>query len=454
MKEIIPEVVADDPFKNCLFDREKYSNILTNLINNHETGFVLSINNSWGTGKTTFIEMFRQSLINEGFETALFNAWENDYETDPLISILGELKILSKAVSDKEKIDKVVTNGSKIAIKGFKAIVKHQIVKHAGQEFADIYDSIIESGQDIIEKEIDEYSEKKNNIVDFRKSLVDYISSRSNEKPIVFIIDELDRCRPDYGINFLESIKHFFNVPNIVFILSIDKEQLGAAIKGFYGSESIDTDEYLKKIIDIELSLPYPDLTSYTKAKIQSLVFENAKIITPQTTNNDIIYNIEKSFKIFYEQDRISPRKLNKILNHQKLVVLSFNEYEHFNFYIISFLMYLKYQHDYLYTGLLKKDEKIFNKVIEILVGKMTKTRLHHVELHILKSIYAFLVTYYESEVQVEHFKDISSKINNFTTIQLFLKELDQLIKSYSYQKNNIIEKNYYFDKIEFLSFN
>lgn len=86
----------------------------------------------------------------------------------------------------------------------------------------------------------------------------------------MFIIDELDRCRPRYAVEVLEQIKHLFSVPGIVFVLSIDKVQLGNAIRGFYGSDLIDADEYYKNQIytdDIELDyiLSKFDLTENLK---------------------------------------------------------------------------------------------------------------------------------------------------------------------------------------------
>ncbi|MBS7564652.1 hypothetical protein KHS38_09555 [Mucilaginibacter sp. Bleaf8] len=53
---VIPQ---DDPFKNCKLDRKQYAIALTSIIQTYPTGFVLSINNSWGTGKTTFLKMWQ-----------------------------------------------------------------------------------------------------------------------------------------------------------------------------------------------------------------------------------------------------------------------------------------------------------------------------------------------------------------------------------------------------------
>jgi hypothetical protein len=43
----------------------------------------------------------------------------------------------------------------------------------------------------------------------------------------------------------LDRIKHLFSsVEGIVFVLAIDKEQLAHAIRGVYGSDLINTDEF------------------------------------------------------------------------------------------------------------------------------------------------------------------------------------------------------------------
>jgi predicted AAA+ superfamily ATPase len=79
------EIEQQNPFSNCKLGRQKYSVVLTNIINSYPFGFVLALNNKWGTGKTTFVKMWEQDLKNNNFQTLYFNAWENDFENNPLI---------------------------------------------------------------------------------------------------------------------------------------------------------------------------------------------------------------------------------------------------------------------------------------------------------------------------------------------------------------------------------
>lgn len=78
------KIDSEYPFINCKLGREKYANVLTSIVANYGDGFVLALNNKWGAGKTTFVKMWEQMLINKEYQTIYFNAWENDFEDNPL----------------------------------------------------------------------------------------------------------------------------------------------------------------------------------------------------------------------------------------------------------------------------------------------------------------------------------------------------------------------------------
>ena len=80
------------------------------------------------------------------------------------------------------------------------------------------------------------------------------LADSNNPFPFVIIVDELDRCRPDFALSVLERIKHLFSVKNVVFVLSMKKVQLEKSICHIYGN--IDAAEYLQKFINCEITLP------------------------------------------------------------------------------------------------------------------------------------------------------------------------------------------------------
>lgn len=96
MKDYLLEIPTDNPFKNDYFEREILAKNFMKIFDYDKDGIILSIDSSWGTGKTTFIKMW-ESLINndedykQKYETLYFNAWDSDYMDDPLLAILTEV---------------------------------------------------------------------------------------------------------------------------------------------------------------------------------------------------------------------------------------------------------------------------------------------------------------------------------------------------------------------------
>lgn len=253
--EILP--VENQPFLHCKLDRQKYANVLTSIVQSYADGFVMAINGEWGTGKTTFVKMWQASLEMEKFKTVYFNAWENDFDNEPLTAILGELKNLVGSKSESYK--SLLTKGAIIAKNILPAVAKGVVGKYLDSGVAlDVIEKSLEAATELLDNEINEYVSKKQGLADFKIELERFIEKNGDGKPVVFIIDELDRCRPDFAVEVLEKVKHFFSVKGIVFVLSIDKIQLGHSIQGFYGSPNINTKEYLRRFIDIEYELPSP----------------------------------------------------------------------------------------------------------------------------------------------------------------------------------------------------
>ena len=114
------------------------------------------------------------------------------------MAILGEIKkIFDKNDSSafKSIVDKVYRVSAKTVPILFKAALK----KVGLEDLADIGESIAEGSLKEFDNEINEYDNKKNSLSEIRRELSSYIKDKSNGKPFVFIVDELDRCRPDYA---------------------------------------------------------------------------------------------------------------------------------------------------------------------------------------------------------------------------------------------------------------
>ena len=138
------EIPADQPFLNCKLDREKYAKVLKAIITTYQKGFVLAIDGKWGTGKTTFVEMWKAYLELDNFQTLYFNAWENDFISDPLVGLLGELKKINSPQKTKELASSMINTAGRIVLKAVPAMFKGVIKKHAGEEVIEVLCDCIE----------------------------------------------------------------------------------------------------------------------------------------------------------------------------------------------------------------------------------------------------------------------------------------------------------------------
>jgi hypothetical protein len=407
------EVDLGNPFTNCKLDRRGYSKVLTNIINSYPYGFVLAINNKWGTGKTTFVKMWEQDLKNQSFQTLYFNAWENDFENNPLTALMGELKTLSNSNNKAEflkALKKASTLSRHIAPIIARAVADRYIdTKSVKDAIVDVTKGI----SDVFENEVLEYEKKKKSIKDFRQSLSEFIANTNEGKPLVFIIDELDRCRPNYAVSILEQIKHFFAVPNIVFVLSIDKEQLGNAVKGVYGSDDIDANEYLRRFIDIEYSIPEPKPEIfynylYDYFKFDDF-FQSSERQKYRELQSDKAHFLE-TCKLLFTNASIPLRQQEKIFAHSRLALRSFND----NFYVVPeiflLLVFIKIIHTDFYNKIKNKSLSIeelqnhFLSVINITINEDTERALMWLEVYLVNAYnnYFYDIHYFRKLYEID----------------------------------------------------
>jgi len=400
------EIESGKPFANCKLGREKYANILTDIANAYSNGFVLAINNKWGTGKTTFVRMWQQDLKDKEYQTVYFNAWENDFENNPLTALMGELKTLTKKSTEpkfKSTLKKAATLSKHIAPIVAQAIADRYINT---KEIKEAIVGVTRGLSDVFENDVNEYAKKKKSIAEFRTSLSDFIENTYQDKPVIFIVDELDRCRPDYAVSILEQIKHFFSVPNIVFVLSIDKEQLGNAVRGVYGSDKIDADEYLRRFIDIEYSIPEPGNDIFYKYLYDYFGFDDF-INSDNRRQYRELQSDKQNFlaicKLLFTNASIPLRQQEKVFVLARLSLRTFSENNYLIPFVYIFLIFTKVIHGNIYESIRNKQlslTQLQEKILQIVksnINEETEKKLMWLE--------AYMLNYYNNYINPRHNK-------------------------------------------------
>ena len=308
------EVTEVDPFKEDLLGRKDSAEILADFVATLCEPFVLTIDSPWGTGKTTFLRMWKQHLQNQGFACLYFNAWENDFSDSPLVSLIGEMGVgietLKLGGAQEKAAQKVFEKTKKAGAALLKAALP-TAVKLATSGLLDLSaateDELSKLTEDLAKKQIEKYQAHKKTIASFREELTDLVkvlakkSAGESQKPLVFIVDELDRCRPTYAVELLEKVKHLFSVDGVVFVLAIDRQQLGKSVESLYGA-GMDSDGYLRRFVDLEYRLPEVEPDKYCEAQFARFgldVLINSKIGETRQDASNLHEEMAKLFAIF-----------------------------------------------------------------------------------------------------------------------------------------------------------
>ncbi len=390
----------DNPFAEDKLNRSQYAYSLCNIINAYsDTGCVISINGEWGTGKTTFVKMWQKHLQSINYRTIYFNAWKTDYVSDPLVALLGELKEL---IGDNEKFKNILGVIGDISVAIGKSFVKNSTK-------VDVDDIA-----DVINDQIKEYTKQRTTFNKFKKLLEEYVASVNEDQPVpvIFIIDELDRCNPHFAVKVLERVKHLFDIPNIIFVLPISKKQLEYSIQGFYGSDKIDAANYLRRFIDLEFELPKPNheqffMFLYDHHGFDAYFQKKCPFPSDVTNTRELFKNLV--VKLCSQVD-VDLRTMDKLFVHCRLVATGIHGSRTKQMDLIFLLCFIKIFYYDLYCDI----------------------RQHNLSLQ-------ELVTRFEETFPHQLLKTDDTFSNDYHT---FLYVLGELLLSYNMYRRNLLEKD------------
>jgi hypothetical protein len=284
MRLFPPTLTIDDtegfvPEKD-IFGRVIHGKRLSNLMAVASEPLVIAVDGQWGTGKTTFLKMWAGELRKNHFPVIFFDAYENDYVEDAFTALASQIIALAqerKKASTKagKKFVASAINAGKVLVRsGLKVGVKAATIGALdAADFNDIANELGSEAATLTDKYVGELltkqKQQKEAIAAFREALAELpallsahpssevpgeTASASKPRPLVFIIDELDRCRPAFALDLLERIKHFFSVQNVHFVLGTHFGQLTNSVVVAYGP-NIDAGTYLQKFIHLTFFL-------------------------------------------------------------------------------------------------------------------------------------------------------------------------------------------------------
>ena len=258
----IRKSLLDDKIGN-----QEYLSSIIRLISNIDDNGVICIDGAWGVGKTFLVKQLMYLIMHynennnkEQFKIVesekdiltnlcennlvfYYNAWENDDHNNVLESLIYNI------LNDYPKYKDEITNNfnKEEAVKE----VLNIVTKIVSSKLFNIDLSAgkmdkIKTFKDLTD-EINTTEEKK----ELFKKLLDRILGN---KRMILIIDELDRCNPNFATKVLEVIKHFYNLSNITVIVVSNNNELQYTIKQQYG-QNFNAYNYLNRFFDYTFTI-------------------------------------------------------------------------------------------------------------------------------------------------------------------------------------------------------
>lgn len=252
-----------------ILNRDEFVKQLIKLVENisdNKSSASFAINGAWGCGKSFVLEMFQEQLekiqseetSNDKYFVIRYDSWKFDYYEEPLVAIVASMISIieekTKLFPDSKEKGELLGMLKAVGIT-LLSIGNSALKEKIGIDFKEAYETVCSSKKEAAVKYENQHSYDAyfslNKVIE---KLVNLLQELANEYTIVFLVDELDRCLPEYAVKVLERLHHLTEgKENIITIISIDKQQLMASVKNTFGFEN--PEKHLEKFISFEVKL-------------------------------------------------------------------------------------------------------------------------------------------------------------------------------------------------------
>jgi len=274
---------------------------LTEFIDTCQTPMTIGIQGSWGTGKTSILNMMKERMEdkNPSYEHVWVNAWEHSLLSKPEETLF---KIVNNIILDIVPNDKEI---KKTTAKILGQVVRLGAAFVGGGAAKDVIDDVMDTGDG-------------NQIKILKSQLEDIINAKKNVEKIIIYIDDLDRINPPDAVAILELLKNIFDIEKCVFVLAIDYDVVVKGLRSKYNEQTAENEweyrAFFDKIIQLPFQMPVGD---YDIGKYVSSLMHDIDYLNQDDLDADDLIQI----KIVVENSiQGNPRSLKRLINSLSLI--------------------------------------------------------------------------------------------------------------------------------------
>ena len=326
---------TDEPAVEDEFGIGKYIDGLAEFIAECKTPLTISIQGTWGTGKTSIMYLVKEKLaenINGNIVVPVwFNTWKfsqfnmsDQLPVSLISSLINKLNLKDAAVKEDAKaglkiLRRVCTIGSLAAagLQSFGLAPLGDLLQESSKELKEELDKVSQGAPADAAESIEKLKDTFNACV---QKCLEENGIKDNGRIVIFI-DDLDRLNPGKAVELLEVLKLFLDCKNCVFVLAIDYDVVCRGVNIKYGSLADDKTEaeekgkmFFDKIIQVPFKMPV------ARYKIENFVASCFRQMNfPLNENNkdelDVYVNLIK-YSI-----GTNPRSMKRLFNAYQLLL-------------------------------------------------------------------------------------------------------------------------------------
>lgn len=283
----MPMLQNDEPALHDMLGRQNMVTSVGNEVAECGPPCVFGVHGEWGSGKTSFLHQLHWFLIGECPEQSdaqqeaaadlgneirkdykknlisvvWFEAWRYQYEKDPIIALLHEIRtqlpLYSKWLNEGRKLAEVAIRGALLSMEDLTRRIgfSPSKVQEAGERWEREHLAVALPSHTIREH----LNEALDHLLGKKKS------PKRKDARLVVLIDDLDRCEPAAAFRILEGIKIYLNLPSCVFVLGMNQRIIERAIAKHTAPDEPEDSrreyarEYLEKLCTNVWHLPLID---------------------------------------------------------------------------------------------------------------------------------------------------------------------------------------------------
>ena len=349
--------------ENDIFNYHEFGEGLVNMVSKIKGPLVITLDGPWGSGKSVFIKQWVGLIRKEyGESVVYFDAFANDFHSNAFLALASEIysrankTIGKKDPSSKEFLEKANKVVGVLASKGTDIALRLGTAGNVNlKDIEDVVKALENESKKSISEQLQKADEERASFKAFRdslssvsKSIAEKNQNAGQSLPLIFIVDELDRCRPPFALEILERIKHLFSVENVCFVLVTNLAHLGTSVKKAYGMEIDDAHTYLEKFYHHRIMLPERSSDDQKQRdKYLPYLWKNLGFKFEDGRYGELV---REEIRFLANAHELSLRQIERVMTNVVFAAAAANEKQFFISPVVAGLCIMRQRHPDLYA--------------------------------------------------------------------------------------------------------